>query len=364
MVLRFYPKKDTTIYERYPEKNTGLDAVLELSKIIDGSSSYSSRVLLDFDYTAISASIASRGYNPNQFDYRLKMYVTDASEVPLDYTLYCYPVSDTWSMGVGRYGNVPETTLGASWTYRNGSDDVVNIWQTGSFGATITGSWATTAGGGTWYTSSVASQSFSYTTADMNMDITPIIRSVQSGSITFKGLVLKRGDSDEQSAIELGSLKFFSKDTHTVYLPVLEALYNEATSTNTLTALDTNEEFNIVAVNLQPQYKESSTPMIRFSARYRYPVHTFATSSVFLTRYRLPAGSQYAIYSAQTDDVFVQFSDYTQLSNDGNGNFFKLHLDSFQPERYYKILLKIPYSGSSDYQVYDNNWIFKVARNQ
>ena len=63
MILRFYPTKDTTVYEQYPHKNTGLDAVLEINKTIINSSSYNSRVLLDFDYPAISQSISSLGYD-------------------------------------------------------------------------------------------------------------------------------------------------------------------------------------------------------------------------------------------------------------------------------------------------------------
>lgn len=364
MVIRFYPKKDATIYEQYPEKNTGLDAILEVTKLIDNSSSYNSRALLDFDYSAISSSIVARGYNPNQFNYRLKLYIAEANEIPLEYTLYCYPVSETWSMGVGRNGNSPATTTGVSWYFRNAKSDPGTAWTTSSFVAGTTGSWSTAAGGATWYTGSVASQSFTYTTSDVDMDVTNIIRDVQSGSFSFQGFVLKRGSSDEQSGVDLGSLKFFSKDTHTIYLPILEARYDESVQAGSLTAIDTQEEFNVVAINLQPEYKESSTPTIRFSLRYRYPTYTFATSSNYLTRYRFPAGSQYAIYSAHTDDVIINFSDYTKLSDDGTSNYFKLPLESFQPERYYKIMLKIPYSGSNDYQIFDENWIFKVARNQ
>ena len=63
------------------------------------------------------------------------------------------------------------------------------------------------------------------------------------------------------------------------------------------------------------------------------------------------------------DDVVIGFSDYTKLSADSTSNYIKLHLDSFQPERYYKLLFKVPNSGSSSaYQIYDNKWIFKVTR--
>jgi hypothetical protein len=362
MVLRYYPTKDATLYEDYSERNTGLDAILEINKIVVGSSSYNSRAVIDFDYASISASIVSLGYNPNNFTYNLKLFVSDANEIPTDYSLYCHPLSNDWSMGVGRYGNSPQTTDGVSWAYRRSSLDLATSWQTASFTAGTTGSWTTTAGGGNWYTGSVASQSFSYTTADLNIDVTNIIRQVQSGSISFNGFILKKSPTDESSANTFKSLKFFSKDTHTVYSPILEAKYDDSIVTGSLTAINTDEDFNIIAVNLKPSYSEKSTPTLRISARYRFPALTFATQSEYVVRYTLPTGSQYAIYSAQSDDAIINFSEFTKISADNTSNYIKLHLDSFQPERYYRLLLKVP--QDSGYNIYDGNWIFKVTRLQ
>jgi hypothetical protein len=364
MILRFYPTKDSTIYEQYPSKNTGLDAILEINKLTVNSSSYNSRVLLNFDYTAISSSIVGLGYNPNAFNYNLRMFVAEANEIPTDYSLYCYPTSGSWDMGVGRYGNSPETTTGVSWTYRKSADDLTSRWETGSFGANITGSSLSNKGGGVWYSNFVASQSFSYNTSDIDMDITNIVRGIQSSSFNFTGLIIKKSDTDEGSTSLFTSLKFFSKDTHTVYLPIIEAKFNDSVTTGSLQLINTNEDINVLTINLKPSYKEKSTPIIRVSSRYTYPVQTFATESGYLTRYRLPAGSQYAIYSAHTDDVVIDFSTYTTLSDDATSNFIKLHLDSFQPERYYRLLIKVPNSGSnSTYNIYDDKWIFKVTRN-
>jgi hypothetical protein len=361
MILRYYPTKDTTLYENYPYRNTGLDAMLELKKDFNETGNASnSRILLDFDYTAISKSIVELGYNPNNFNFNLKMYVAEANEIPVDYNLYCYALSGSWDMGIGRYGNAPETTEGANWYYRNTME-----WPTSSFGVGVTGSWNVRPGGGNWYTSSAASQSFNYTTADISLDVTNLIRLVQSQSINFNGFLIKKNDTDEGSNSIFNSLKFFSKDTNTVYLPVLEAGYDDSIITGSLELVNVQEEINIVAVNLKSNYKERSTPTIRFSARYRYPVDVFTTSSVYLKRYKLPVGTQYAIYSAHNDDAIINFSNYTKVSSDDNGNYINLHLDSLQPERYYKILLKVPSSGSSSlYEIYDENWIFKVTRNQ
>lgn len=368
MILKFYPTRDATIYEQYPNRNTGLDAILEISKVLVAtgsaiSGSYNSRILLDFDYSAISSSIVSLGYNPNSFRYNLKMYVAEAKEIPVNYTLYAYPISGSWNMGIGRYGNIPQTTAGVSWRYRQSDDDLNSAWQTSSYAATVTASWATTVGGGNWFTSSIASQSFNYISSDVDMDITSIINQVQSGSFSFNGVVIKKSDADELSTNIFNSLKFFSKDTHTVYLPVIEAKYDDSVSSATLAQVNTEEDLNLVFTNLKSSYSESSTPKIRISPRYVYPTPVFQTSSLYLNSYRLPTGSQYAIYSAHNDDVVINFSEFTKLSDDATSNYIKLHLDSFQPERYYRMLIRVPNSGSvNTYQVYDNKWIFKVTR--
>lgn len=362
MILRFYPKKDATIYELYPEKNTGLDAVLDISKTISSTQSFNSRVLIDFDYTAISQSIVSLGKNPNNFNYFLKLYTTEANEIPVDYTLYCYSLSEDWNMGVGRFGNIPQTTDGVSWYYRESKTNPATAWPTNSFASTVTASWNESAGGGSWYTSSVASQSFSYTTSDVNMNVTSLIREIQSGSHAFHGFIIKKSDSAESSSDIFNSVKFFSKDTHTVYLPVLEARFDDSVNTGSLGYIDMNQDVSIVLSNLKKNYSEKSSPIFRFAARYTYPVQTFTTSSLYLDEYKLPTGSMYGIRSAQSEDMIIDFDEtYTKLSHDNNGSYAKLHLDSFQPERLYKILLKVPNSANA-YDIFDRDWIFKVTR--
>jgi hypothetical protein len=361
MVIRFYPTKDATIYEANPNKNTGLDAILELNKTITATGAYNSRVLLGFDYTTISSSIAALGVNPKSCSYGLKMYTATADEIPTDYTIYAYPIGNSWDMGVGRSSNIPITTTGVSWLYRESEDIPSTAWPTSSFPAGTTGSWNTSVGGGIWYTSSAASQSYSYTTTDIDMDVSGIIRSVQSGSFPFYGFLIKKSETDEASSKLFGSLKFFSKDTNTVYLPVLEVKYDDSVNAQSLTPINVNEENRIILTNLKKSYPENSRPIFRISARPLYPPYTFSTVDPHMVEYRLPTGSQYAVYSAQSEDVVIDFSNYTKVSDDAAGNYIKLHLDSFQPERYYKLLFRVP-NGDGTYEVYDNKWIFKVAR--
>jgi hypothetical protein len=352
MVLRYYPTKDATIYEKYPVRNTGLDAILEISKVSLNGDNYNSRILIDFDYPTIAADVTSMGYNITSCSFGLKLYVAEANEIPVD-------------MGLGRFSNIPETTTGVSWRYQQTDDNLNTAWKTGSYNPTVTGSWIMEKGGGTWYTSSVATESFSYTTADIDIDISPIIRKIQSGSLNFQGLIIKKSDTDESSVDIFKSLKFFSKDTHTIYLPTIEVKYDDSVNSASLPLIDTEEDVQIIPINLKGEYSEQSTPKIRVASRYQYPVDTWSTQSSYLTRYRLPSGSQYAVYNANSDDAIIGFSNYTKISDDSTSNYFKLHLDSLQPERYYRLKIRVPNSGStSTYQVYDEKWIFKVTRNQ
>jgi hypothetical protein len=370
MILRFYPTKDATIYENDPERNTGRDQVLELIKVgasgsVSGAvtASYNSRILLDFDYTSISASIVSLGYDPNDFDFGIKLFATEAEEIPIEYSLEAYPISGSWEMGVGRSAASPADTEGVSWYYRAGKIDLFNIWATSSYAAQATASWQVNPGGGNWYTSSAASQSFDYTTTDVDMDITAIVRQVQSGSIDFNGIIIKKNEDAEQNLQKFKKFQFYSKETQTIYSPVIEARYDDSIITGSLSIVDTEEEFNIVCTNLRERYKEGARPKLTFAPRYRYPTAVYQTSSLFLDQYRLPSGSQYAVYYAHSDDSVIDFSNYTHLSHDNKGSYVKLHLDSFQPERYYRLLVKVPQEDGVNYNIYDQNWIFKIERN-
>lgn len=372
MILRFYPTKDATLYEASPDRNTGIDQILELQVVpatgstgAAATASFVSRIVLDFDYTAISASIVALGYNPNSFNYSLKLYATEPQQIPLDYTVEALPLAYSWNMGIGRANTTPATTEGVSWYYRQGENTPGTAWPTSSFISGTTGSWQVNVGGGVWYTASVASQSFSYTTTDVDINITPIIRQVQSESIALNGLVIKRSAADEQTlSTAASSLKFYSRDTNTIYSPVVEAKYDDSTNTGSATTINTDRDFNVVVSNLRTSYKEDSRPRLNINPRYRYPTITFATSSAYLDVFKLPVRSQYAVYLAKSDDAIINFSEYTNISSDSDGSYVRLHLNSFQPEQYYRLLFKIPQTDGVSYDIIDNNYIFKVERNQ
>ena len=106
--------KDATIYLQQPTQNTGLDEILEVSKTYYGNLKDNARSLIKFDTTPLSQSIVSGDVTMSSAHLLLKE--CDAIEIPLDYTIYAYPVSQSWQMGIGsRFDDI--TTDGVCWVY-------------------------------------------------------------------------------------------------------------------------------------------------------------------------------------------------------------------------------------------------------
>ena len=366
MIFQIHNNKDATIYERYPSVNTGLDAMLDISKeiITSGSTNYSynSRIILDFDFTTLRSLLSTQTLA--SASYSLNLYTTEANEIPVAYTLYAYPLSQSWNMGTGRFTNQPTSSNGVSWTYRQNSTDSTTKWPTSSFGANATGSWVVTPGGGVWYTSSayVATQSFDYSTTDVSMNVTDTVRAWISGTLPNYGFIVKKGYTDEASSDIFNSIKFFSRDTHTIYSPKLQVKWIDAVYQTSQSIVSFDKEVVVSVQNVRDQYKETDKPRFNITARPKFPIMTFQTASNWLDVYQLPYSSSYSILDARTGESVIPFDDiFTQISADGNGSYFRLFLDGLQPERYYRIAIKTKPSSNEEY-VFDNNWIFKVTR--
>jgi hypothetical protein len=69
------------------------------------------------------------------------------------------------------------------------------------------------------------------------------------------------------------------------------------------------------------------------------------------------------VRDAHTDEIILPF-DYTgsKISCDGTSSYFNLWMNSFQPERFYRIVLKVETDGGDTVQIFDNSYYFKVTR--
>lgn len=388
MIYSIYSKFDSTIYEKTESLNTGTDQILELSHTTVGTSSrYNSRILLKFDVSDIETKVNSGKISSNA-RYYLQLRTAEVREIPQEYTVYAYPLSSSWTNGTGKYLNTPIITDGVSWKYRfsklNGTqwdippttssyewDEITDTWVDsslifGSISADVTSSYFTNEGGGTWwdFDNVECTQSFSFQTSDVYMDVTQIVKKWITGSGRFEndGMIVKFSNDIESSYETLRSLKFFSTDSNTIYVPRLHVVWDDSVFvTGSLTSV--SDEQLVLNVKLKKYYAENEKAKIRIYANQRYPQKQYTTQSYYTKNYYLPSSSYYEIRDAHTDEIILPFnSTGSKISCDGTSSYFNLWMNSFQPERFYRVVIKTETNGGDNVQIFDNNYYFKVTR--
>lgn len=374
----FYADKDTTLYESYPDYNTGLDEIIEIGKRIgnDGDTLLKSRGIVKFDMNEITSTLSTYGKTINDCKFVLNLYTSHAKNLPSSYTLNAKLLAQDWINGTGYLSNL--TTDGASWSgSASGS-----AWQSGSISqlgpqiGTSTLRLSGSGAGGNWIYQSgsvaqgsssiglVSSESFSYRTTDVNMDVTDAIKIWVSGSssatIPNYGFLLQFSDADEINDTVQGYIRYFSRDTHTIYVPRLTMYFDTGSfATGSLTAA--NLDSYVVYTQTQPQYKDTEIAKIRIYARDKYPQKSPTNLFPIETIKYLPSSSYYAVYDAQTDEAIIPYDNiYTKVNCDSTSNYVYLDMNGFMPERYYRLELKIVDGFMTKY--IDDQIYFKVIR--
>ncbi len=336
-------------YKDSEDKNYGGDEILELKKEFFNSYSTTpqniSRMLVQFDYTNISQSIVDEIITNPKF--YLKYYeVEGQSELTKTYSLSSYALKRSWEEGLGKKYDTPSITDDVTWKNR----------ITDSTWTTDGGDWLT---GGDYQ----ASQSFVNQSGDIEMDVTDIVNNHLDSTIPNYGFITKFSGSLENDISEPYNLKFFSKNTHTIYAPRLEVRWDDSSfSPGELNSLSMSGEFeNHIFINgLKESYMESERVRFRIGCRKKYVQKTF-TESVHNSSFYVPEGSgSYSIVDVATDTSIVPFSDYTKLSADLTSMYFDQNLNAFETGRYYKILFKLKYNDGQEI-IYNNNEEFKIV---
>jgi hypothetical protein len=349
--------KDASVYLQQPDQNAGLDEVLEVSKVYYGNIKDVSRALLQFETTNLATSITSGDVSLEEAT--LIMRETESEELPLDFTIYAYPISQSWEMGKGtRFDNIE--TAGVTWNYREGDSNLrwVNTIVDGLpvFAGTSTGSFA--GRGGVWYSDVYSTQEFTYQSRDINMNVFDIVSDWVSGSKENNGLIIKHLNSVEEDTNDYGILKFFSKETNTIHQPKIRIGWDDSSfTTGSLTELS-DSDINVSLSNFKKEYKVNTIPKIKVKGRTLYPIKTFSSTFNYATTNYLPSTTYYQISDYHTNDIIVPFSDYTKVSCDSSGNYFNLNLTNWETNRTYKIEMKVSRDGTDEY--FDNDYTFNV----
>lgn len=374
-VYRIFPETDTFIFTENVTGNAGLDEVIELGGYPVAGVGQTSRLLLKFKTSDIQNVIDTKVAS-NTFSSSLHIYLASAYELPQSYSIYSYPVYDSWKPGVGKYGDVPVDTSGISWAYPNGYTNIESKWTLPNEGALptgVTGSYGASGslgygGGGAWYTGSngvdLESTKLYELTSDHDLDIniTNAVKLHYSESISNNGYIIKLDDSLEFNTTSSIRLKYYSADTNTIYPPYLEFKWDDSVyETGSLSVLSESEAF-IDVTNNKGKYADQGKQRFRLKARPKYPTRSFNTASAYTTNYALPTASYWGIRDEFSEEMIIPFdTGSTKISCDSTGPYFDIYMDGLQPERYYRVLLQTELDGSN--VITDNGITFKVVRN-
>jgi hypothetical protein len=366
-IYKIFPQQSATLYSYYPTQNTGLDEITEISTFLSATSTNEvSRVLIQFPSWQINNVFATL-VGTASYDAYLKMYLANATEIPVNYTIESHPVAANWSAGTGRLSDSPVITDGANWSTINGND----AWYTlPTFPAGTTGSYqsGSNIGGGLWYSGSqyTATQSFSsISTGDIELKVTNTVTAWSGSTIPNYGLILKNSASLEFTTASLPfQTQYFSANTHTIYPPCLEIRWND-TIYNTGSLQVMNSDLYVTSLgNNKNKYQQDSVQCFNVKVRAKYPPRTYNTSSFNfnLVNYALPSCSYWSIKDLDTEEIVVDYNTtYTAISCDGTSSYFNVYMNGLEPERYYQLLFKsiLP---NGETIVFDENYYFKVIR--
>ena len=384
-----YPSSDATLYESIPTTNTGIDEVLEIGKrLFTSGSHYSkSRSVLKFDMTEVTAALSKYSINIDDCKFVLQLYTTHAKNLPAEYTIDAKLVGDDWTNGTGYQNDNPKVTNGVTWDYpKSGS----YFWTSGSqeyrvnssslyiTGSGTGGSWLYQSGSGVYSGSLTSSYSqtfytqpgldsnedFSYRPTDINIDVTGAVKIWISGSggntIPNNGFILKFSDADEQDSAIAGFIRYFSRETHTIYVPKLTMYFDKSSfNTGTLDSIDLDSY--TVYTKLKEQYNDKEVSKIRIYARDKYPQKSPTNLFPIQTVKYLPSNTLYTLKDAATDETIIPYDNiYTKVSCDTTSNFIHMDMSGLMPERYYRLEFKVV-DGFIEEHIEDD-FFFKVVR--
>ena len=343
--------KDTTLSYTDPTSNYGLDEILELRKMWYGGSLDISRILIKFKIDLLESYLVK--YNMAVNEAILLLSESSSSNIGTEYTITAHPVYGDWDMGTGTLITDDDNSNGACWVYRN---QLNQYWNSGSsFPTEVTGSF--NGYGGTYYVVDEANQSFNYITHNINMDVTDMVIGWLSGSYDNNGMLLKFENSYESDDNDYGILKFYSRETNTIYSPKLRIGINDSQfNTGSLNQI-TDDNVKLIISNFKKEYRGNTLYRFNIIVKPQYFVKSFndTVSNLCLTE-----NSYYQIRDYLTDNIVIPYSEFSKISCNPNGNYFDIDFSNWEPNRYYGIEFKFNIDGM-DYFI-DEDYTFKLIQ--
>lgn len=348
--------QDATIYEGDPNRNTGLDEILEIQAgtNTDTNELNESRILVKFDLSTLDSILSTNNVTINTVTASLVLRTVQSSQLPTSYTLRAYPVGDSWANGSGYTtypsGIVPSTytTDGVTWNTVNGTG--TKTWIDAAVTSSSTTSYNVTPGGGDWVNVSPNTASFIFKKDDnVNIDISSIVKSWYSGSYTNNGVLVKFYLDPTNPVFDSGmsKIQLYSAETHTVYQPQLILGWPSNSYVSASVSASFVDDIVIYTTGYRSEYKQNSKIRIKLGARLRYPRPSFSQNSSFSTLLTLPQNTRFQIRDSHSNEIIIPHSTNTLLTSTTSGSYFDFYSTMLYAERYYTFELIIFYENST-----------------
>ena len=399
MIKFLYPTGSCTLYSHHDILNTGADEILEVaSDFTPTSGSMVARSLLLFPNESILADFKTTN------TYTLNLKIVQSVELESQVELEVYPVSEKWDAGKGRFSDAELLYPGASWLYKNKDKDT---WTTNTPIEYDTG-------GGAWYDKFYDNElneesklefkfKFETFTSDVKIDVTQLVSFWNMSAIENNGIILKFKDDISNRC---GNLKFFSPNTNTIYRPYIEVgehdykfepyvittitknseLSPESLDTGSLdtgsldsgsleeSITDNSEQIKslksgivelkdkdlyIFIENTKESYSKDEVEKLVVGVRELNPKKTFSNRMRYTGRNITPYDMFYSVLDAETEEVVIDFSDFTKISCDTSGHYFNFSFNCLSRGRLYKFILKLEHGGIR--KKYDSKLTFMIT---
>tara|TARA_R110000744_G_scaffold154120_3_gene268748 strand:+ start:1063 stop:2235 length:1173 start_codon:yes stop_codon:yes gene_type:complete len=385
-VYKLFPIKDNSLYSFYPNMNSGLDEINQISNLNQGvgTSPQVARIITEFSQEEIEDTL-NNIISGSQWTVNFKQFIATAQGIVESIFIEVHPVASYWWNGSGKYLDVPQSTDGSGWVSPAFASSPLRWPMSGSdaVGHRITGSFNSLfspLGGGSWYVTGSNNMGWSSTQSfdtrsdkDLDVEVKTVVEKWYSSSIAYPstaslpnyGFLTKFENQAEfnQNPQIQPVMQFYSVDTNTIYPPQLEFKWDDyetvLTGSATGSILKTTNIVSSLAEN-PGVFTPQGINRFRFNVAPKYPERVWTTSSLYTSVSYLPTSSYYGVKDLDTNEFVVDFdTTYTRLSSDIQGNYFDLYMNGLEPERYYKILVKTVLKGST--LILDDNYYFKVV---
>ena len=410
MIKFIYPTQSCTLYSNYDVLNTGADEILEVaSEFTPTNGPMISRSLLLFSNERILSDFKTTNR------YILNLKTVQNVELESNVELEIYPISEKWDAGKGRFSDTELLYPGASWLYKTENKDTWTTTTPREYDSGG-GSWYDK-----FYDNELDEESmldfkfkFGTSTSDVKVDITQLVSFWNMSAIDNNGIVLKFKDDTSKRC---GNAKFFSANTNTIYRPYievgeydykfepyvittttkptselldsgsldsgsldsgsldsgsldsgsldsgsLEESVNETTQTKSLESglVELKQkDLHIFIENIKESYPKDGVEKMSVGVREINPKKTFSNRMRYTSRNVTSLNMFFSVLDAETEEVVIDFSEFTKISCDTTGHYFNFEFGCLARGRLYKFILKLEYEGIR--KKYDNKLTFMIT---